>query len=253
MLFAMRINLPDSPGSLGAVASALSEGGANILTLEVIDRDGGLAVDHLVVEAPEGLTDALVRVSLDVPAATVEAVRPVDAFPNVAAPMELAAQVSESGTGALDVAAEGIPGALWTTWCVAVRLEPSGLEAIAASPCSPVIAGLAAPWWYPAKGMRLRSDDWMPAAWRMGKLSYEVAAAPIVGLGAALLAARRHGPRFRASELHNLELLARMAANAWRRGANRYSVAMASSTLSLAARRAGGIAASTPASPASTR
>ena len=245
--------MPDSPGTLGAVASALSEGGANILTLEVIDREEGLAVDQLVVDAPDGLTDALARVSLNVPAATVEAVLPVEAFPNVATPMELAAQVFEAGTESIDVVTEGVPGALWTTWCVAVSLGASGLEPISASPCSPVISGLSAPWWYPDTGVRLGPDDWMPAAWRMGKLSYEVAAAPMFGLDAALLTARRHGPRFRASELHNLELLARMAASAWRRAEHGYSVAMASSTFSRAARRAGGIAASTPASPASTR
>jgi hypothetical protein len=128
MLFAIRINLPDSPGTLGAVASALSEGGANILMLEVIDREDGLAVDQLTVDAPDGLTDALVRVSLNVPAATVEAVRPVEAFPNLASPMELAAQVSEAGRDSFDVVTEGVPGALWTTWCVAVRLEPSLLS-----------------------------------------------------------------------------------------------------------------------------
>ncbi|MBK5228956.1 MAG: ACT domain-containing protein [Actinobacteria bacterium] len=49
MYFSMRISLPDRPGMLGAMATALSDGGANIVALDVIDREEGEAVDDLVV------------------------------------------------------------------------------------------------------------------------------------------------------------------------------------------------------------
>jgi hypothetical protein len=45
----------------------------------------------------------------------------------------------------------------------------------------------------------------------MGKMSYELAAIPLARANEALLVARRHGPRFRGSELRDLAVLGRIA------------------------------------------
>ena len=98
---------------------------------------------------------------------------------------------------------------------MALEAGPSG-EAIviAASPCSSSLHEVALPWLPLEAGARLEVGDWMTAAWRMGKLTYEMAAAPLGSTRVALLAARRHGPRFRSSEIANLALLARIASAA---------------------------------------
>ncbi|MGH2717862.1 MAG: ACT domain-containing protein, partial [Actinomycetota bacterium] len=54
LIFALRISLPDLPGTLGRVASAFGTGGVNILTMDVVDREDGTAIDDLRVEAPSG-------------------------------------------------------------------------------------------------------------------------------------------------------------------------------------------------------
>ncbi|WP_167455087.1 ACT domain-containing protein, partial [Amycolatopsis kentuckyensis] len=54
MSFLIRVLLPDSPGTLGAVATALGTVGADILSVDVVERGSGVAVDDLVVELPSG-------------------------------------------------------------------------------------------------------------------------------------------------------------------------------------------------------
>ena len=52
MSYLLRVNLPDRPGMLGAVATALGEIGADIVSLDVVERGPGGAVDDLVVDLP---------------------------------------------------------------------------------------------------------------------------------------------------------------------------------------------------------
>ena len=49
MSFLIRVQLPDRPGMLGAVATALGAIGADILSVDVVERGSGIAVDDLVV------------------------------------------------------------------------------------------------------------------------------------------------------------------------------------------------------------
>ena len=47
MSYVLRLVLPDRPGSLGAVATALGTLGADILALDIVERSVGHAVDDL--------------------------------------------------------------------------------------------------------------------------------------------------------------------------------------------------------------
>jgi hypothetical protein len=77
----MRIWLPDAPGVLGAVAAAIGAAQGNVVGLEVLEREAGVAVDELVVELPDeiGAVDAVCRGVRDVPGAGVEEVRELTA------------------------------------------------------------------------------------------------------------------------------------------------------------------------------
>jgi hypothetical protein len=52
--YLLRVELDDRPGSLGSLALALGSVGADILSLDVIERGSGSAIDDLVVELPPG-------------------------------------------------------------------------------------------------------------------------------------------------------------------------------------------------------
>jgi hypothetical protein len=76
VLTRMRIWLPDAPGVLGAVAAEIGELKANVVGLEVLEREAGVAIDELVVELPDepGAVDAVCRAVRNVPGAGVEEV-----------------------------------------------------------------------------------------------------------------------------------------------------------------------------------
>lgn len=48
----MRISLPDRPGSLGAVATALGGVGADINAVEIVEKGDGFVVDDFIVDLP---------------------------------------------------------------------------------------------------------------------------------------------------------------------------------------------------------
>jgi hypothetical protein len=73
----MRIWLPDAPGVLGAVAAEIGAVNGNVIGLEVLEREAGVAIDELVVELPDepGAVEAACRGVRNVPGAGVEEVR----------------------------------------------------------------------------------------------------------------------------------------------------------------------------------
>ena len=48
--YVVRIALPDRPGALGLVASRIGSVGGDIVAINILERDGGQAVDEFVVE-----------------------------------------------------------------------------------------------------------------------------------------------------------------------------------------------------------
>jgi len=73
----MRIWLPDDPGVLGAVAAEIGAVKGNVIGLEVLEREAGVAIDELVVELPDdpGAIDAVCLAVRNVPGAGVEEVK----------------------------------------------------------------------------------------------------------------------------------------------------------------------------------
>jgi hypothetical protein len=76
VLTRIRLWLPDAPGVLGAVAAEIGAVQGNVVGLEVLEREAGVAIDEMVVELPDdlGAIDALCRGVRNVPGVGVEEV-----------------------------------------------------------------------------------------------------------------------------------------------------------------------------------
>jgi hypothetical protein len=137
--FLLRVVLPDRPGMLGAVATAIGRAGGDIVSLDVVERGPGGAVDDLlVVVAPGGLADTLISSAQSVEGVVVESIRPHYGVTDLRGDLELVESLAAAPDQALVLLAERAPAVFRAGW--AVLLEGAGCV-IAASGSAPDLAG----------------------------------------------------------------------------------------------------------------
>src|SRR2546423_15176309 len=79
----VRVWLPDRPGALGQVASRIGSVRGDIVGVDVLECDGGVAIDEFAVNLAEaGLVPMLVREMGEVDGASFGEARGVGAFPD---------------------------------------------------------------------------------------------------------------------------------------------------------------------------
>jgi len=210
--FLLRVVLPDRPGMLGAVATALGEVGGDILSLDVVERGPDGAVDDLVVELPPGgLADRLISSAQSVEGVVVESLRPYYGGTDLHRDLELVDELAADPASALRLLVAHCPGVFRAGWALLVESGPDGPRVLAASGGAPDLAGVPLPWLPLARARRLSvREPWVPERWEA--VGTELAAAPVGGPERAVLLGRPGGPRFRASEVLRLAHLAGIAA-----------------------------------------
>ena len=209
MLYVMRVSLPDVPGTLGAAASALSQVGANIVSLRVIDRDERHAFDEICIEATS-LQPEDIRKAVEVlPGIVVETIRRIARIPDPLGALTLADRLARGEGPPLDVLVNGLPDALSAAWAMALEAIEGELRVVSASPDAPSPGILEAPWLPLVGARRLEVTDRMPPGWRLHR--YELAAAPLDEPHRFVMLGRPTGMRFIGNDLRQLELLCDMA------------------------------------------
>ncbi|MEV6911958.1 amino acid-binding protein [Amycolatopsis sp. NPDC051071] len=204
MSFLIRVQLPDTPGTLGAVATALGTVGADILSVDVVERGGGIAIDDLVVEIPSGrLPDALITAAESVDGVEVDAVRPYAGVLDTHRELELVEEIAAKPASGLEILAEGVPRIIRAGWAVVVEHSESGALRLASSSAAPETPITDLPWLPLERATILDAEEaWIPETWK--ELGTELAATPLGKPGKALLVARPGGPNFRAAEVARL-------------------------------------------------
>lgn len=210
MTFLLRVVLPDRPGALGAVATALGTVGADILSVDVIERSADAAVDDFVVEvAPGKLPDTLVSAAATVDGVQVESIRPYAGQLDPHRELELLEALAGDPDNSLPVLADGVARVFRAGWALVLGAPVSGQSAVrAAGGAAPELTTLPVPWWPPLPARSLDSEDaWAPPDW--ARLGTELAVAP---LGDTALLVGRPALRWLPSELVRLQHLAAIAA-----------------------------------------
>lgn len=212
-LVSIRVSMPDRPGMLAAVASAVSAAAGDIITIDVVDRAEGIVVDQLCVDTGAADPGRLRRDIEAVGGVVVESVRAVGAPPSPAAALELAAALVDDPVDAGAVLVDGLPAALDGAWAMAVAQRGEHIELLHAGPGAPPAPTSRVPWLPLASPRRLAVAPWMPTSWRIRALTggLELAACPLGVPTAAVLVGRHSGLRFRPPELRQLEILVGLA------------------------------------------
>lgn len=77
-LFQMQISLPDRPGSLGAIASAIGAAGADIRGLTVLKSENGKGYDDITVAVPGTDPSDLVNILNSIGGVEVISINPAE-------------------------------------------------------------------------------------------------------------------------------------------------------------------------------
>jgi hypothetical protein len=210
--YLLRVLLPDRPGSLGAVASAIGNAGGDIVSLDVVERGPEGAVDDILVELSNGLADILITAAQSVPGVVVESLRPYLGGRDIHRDLELVDALAASPAAALASFTAHAPGVFRAGWALLLRHGEGGaLRVENSSAGAPDTTELKFPWLPLPAARRLdRNEPWVPQRWEV--LGMEMAAAPVGSPELAVLIGRPGGPRFRASEVLRLAHLAGIAA-----------------------------------------
>jgi hypothetical protein len=209
--YLLRLMLPDRPGALGAVATALGAVGADILSVDVVERSPGFAVDDLVLELPpDKLADSLLTAAASIEGVRVESIRPYAGLIDPHRELELLDALAARPSDASRVLADGVARIFRAGWALVLHAPREGQVSVAgASTAAPEITTLDAPWWPPTPARQLDAQDaWAPRDW--AGIGTELAVAPL-GEGALLIG--RPALRWLPAELMRLNHLAGIAAS----------------------------------------
>ncbi len=210
--YLLRVSLQDRPGSLGLLAVQLGSVGADILSLEVVERGDGYAVDDLVVDVPPGaLPDSLITAAEKVKGVRVDSIRPYSGLLDTHRELELVDQVATADQDRLQILVDNAPRVLRVSWATIVKSASGGVLQLFGSSGAPETPLTRADWLPLAEATELDGNaDWVPANWQ--DMDTRMAAAPLGSKddpgGKTILLGRIGGPDFRPSEVARLGYLA---------------------------------------------
>jgi hypothetical protein len=211
--YLLRLVVPDRPGTLGAVATALGLAGVDIISVDVLERGGGVAVDDIVIDLPpDRLPDGLITAAQAVPGVQVESLRPFAGPLDTHRELELLEALARAADGtAVKLLAAELPRVFTSGWAAVLATGDGGCEVLSASDAAPAFDGMVLPW-LPLDAPRLlpSEDEWLPERWR--EMAIEMMTTPFGSSRVAVVIGRSGGPAFRRSELLRLVHLTGIAA-----------------------------------------
>lgn len=215
MPYLLRVELPDVPGSLGRVATAIGEAGGDIEAIEIVEhRPDGTAVDDVLLEtAPGVMPDSIVSACRELEGVAVLWVSRYGAGGNLFLDLEAVEALTANPSTAPDELIDLLPITFRADWGLRVRRTGDVVKILHSTSAAPDVVDGAAGWFPLHRPARLDvPEDW--ERWT----STLVAAAPLGDGEELVLFGRRGGPEILDSELARLGHLAALAMSITRAG-----------------------------------
>lgn len=210
MAFLLRVELPDVPGSLGALATALGGAGADIEAIEIVERQSsGRVVDDVLLELPPRLMpDALITACHKLDGVRVHWISRYNAGANLSMDLEAVERFTADPENAIAELVNVIPATFRTDWAMALQKVDGKVSVMSKSSTAPKLIAEAESW------LSIRSAKILPeiAVWD----STVLAASPAKdrkGQKFVLVVGRHGGPEFLASEVARLGHMVSLAAS----------------------------------------
>jgi hypothetical protein len=215
--YLIRVQLPDRPGALGAVASRIGSVGGDVVSIDILQRDNGVVVDELGVGlAGDHLLGLLRDEILEVDGVTIEALRAVEGpLPDRHAELlDIATElfIQSSREALLDHLADRVRRSLVADFAAIIDADTTRVTASHGDPPSDddlramalwAVTPLSSPMGAHEKGSETADQ------------SPDVAAAEMVRAGVVLVVGR-HAPVLRSRERQWIAIMAELADHGWR-------------------------------------
>lgn len=206
--YLLRVVLPDRPGSLGAVATAIGSAGGDIVGVDVVEHRDDHAVDDILVDLPTGrMPDTLVSACVSVDGVTVEFVGHYSPGAHLHRDLEAVEAMTADPERSIEILVDLVPGVFRSGWALVLDSADGAVRVSQASGGAPEAERFVAPWLPLAGPARIDIQaSWAPESWQ------DVVAVGVpVGDELTLVFGRDGGPRILDSELARLTHLVALA------------------------------------------
>lgn len=204
MSYLLRVELPDVPGSLGRLASAIGSAGGNIDAIEIVERRDGKAVDDVFLAANQGvMPDSIVSACTQLDGVEVLWISRYGAGTNLTRDLEVVEAMTSEPELARNTLVDLVPATFVVDWAMRVQREGDGGKVLHGSPAAPVEVPEGISW--PVdfqRGRRIAVPEHL-ADWLVAGCS--------IGSDEMIVMARRGGPEIIDSEIARLSHLAALA------------------------------------------
>jgi hypothetical protein len=209
MSYLLRVELPDVPGSLGQLASAIGSVGGNINAIEIVEHSGeGKAVDDVFIEAEPGvMPDSVVSACNGLDGVRVLWVSRYGAGGNLFLDLEAVESMTQDPAHATNRLVDMLPVVFRVDWGVRVRRDGEQVVLVHGSTAAPGEVPDGLRWRDFARAERLELEAWPELI---------LAACPL-DKDQLVVIARRGGPEILDSEIARLAHLVALAGSISRR------------------------------------
>lgn len=204
-VYLMRVALPDRPGSLGAVASAMGSVGGDINAVEIVEKGHGVVVDDFIVDLPPGqLPETIITACHHLDGVRVEWISRYPEGGGLQSDLEALERMTADPASAAETLVSLSPVVFRSHWSVLLDVTGNDVRTLAATTLAPELdtanAGPLAPF---DTTHRVELD----AGWLPGWAESTVVIVPLTQ-DRAIAIGRLGGPAFLDSEIARLHHLA---------------------------------------------
>lgn len=199
MPFLLRVELPDVPGSLGRLATAIGEAGGDIEAIEIVEkRHDGTALDDVLLDTEPGIMpDSIVSACNSLDGVTVVWISRYGSG-GLVLDLEAVEELTSEPSQALDRLVELLPRTFRVDWAARLHRGRGVVHATGAAPAELEFVEIE-------KAVALEVDD--------GSDGETLYAGARVDGNEIVIVARRGGPEFLDSEIARLGHLSSLAAS----------------------------------------
>lgn len=202
-VFLIRVSLPDRPGALGAVASAMGTAGADIHAVEIVGREHGRVIDDFMVKLPASMMpDSIVSACTSLVDVRVLWCSRYPGGAGLESDVEVLERMLADPDQAPEILAESVPTVFHCHWAVLVQIQDRTIQY--STPLAPDLSEQGVEQLGPLDECHTRE---LPAGWVPQWVETTAGIVPL-GNELAIVAGRHGGPQFLTAEMARLRYLA---------------------------------------------